>query len=387
MASPSLPKFTQPVAARNGVTTDDALATAPSNKPVRTPPEQCATSSSTASGGSSTSPSSSIADDVVVFCDYDATMTTRWVNTIIPSVGNGNPKPNPSTTSGLLSISSPTSASASTTSSSREKGLTAVQVVEHWSKFPQQYLQESRSRHRHYFAIENDATLSIEQKLPHMIRWYEETIEDLIKYARTPEVQLRKKDLPEMVAEHLRAGRIQLREGMKELVELLFEKGVPFVIISAGFADVIREVLRQFGIPPHKYVLWSNEFEFEEGSLEHDEGGDGLLRNVKPPLLHMYNKQLEVEEVEAYPMGSEVEAITNDPIRSGPEDEVEADVDVGKKCGEKKKKKNPNVPLAVWEAIGCRRTAISIGDSLGDAEMGNYSQQFGSQIKEARSCS
>ncbi|CAD7924199.1 unnamed protein product [Amoebophrya sp. A120] len=238
--------------------------------------------------------------DVVVFCDYDATISTRFVTVQNPKTGQLE----------------------------KQKGLTAVQLVEHWSRLPPSYHDAALKTHNHYFAIENDASMSKEVKTPFMIEWYEKTIDATVEIAE--QINFREGDLPSIVQDNL--DKVQIRPGMPELIKILKEKQIPLVIISAGYGNIIEEVLSQNGIARSDYVIWSNQFEFDTAERTTNPRG-GLLKAVKPPLLHMYNKQLW-------------------------------------KSGER----NPAVPEAVWAAIGQRNTAISIGDSLGDAQMGDAPQ-------------
>ncbi len=48
------------------------------------------------------------------------------------------------------------------------------------------------------------------------------------------------------VAEKLDA--VEVRRGALELIDCLYERGIDFVIISAGWADVIEELLSQWGV-------------------------------------------------------------------------------------------------------------------------------------------
>ena len=62
-----------------------------------------------------------------------------------------------------------------------------------------------------------------------------------------------------------------------ELIDACHAAGVPFIIISAGFKEVVEGILDCFGVARSKYVVWSNEMLFENQKLI----------GVKRPILHM----------------------------------------------------------------------------------------------------
>lgn len=183
------------------------------------------------------------AKDLIVFADYDWTITKRFI-----PAENGE----------------------------LELGITAFGFIEKYSKFPQSYHDKTGWYHTHYFGIENDGSLTVEEKTPHMIEWYEKVINLTLECAKDmPDFSLQ-----EWVNEN--KHKILIREGVKELIELCYAKDIPFVIISWGWADVIEVVLETFGIDKRHYTIWSNRMLFENEKLV----------GWSKPLLHMYNKKL-----------------------------------------------------------------------------------------------
>ncbi|CAD7934724.1 unnamed protein product [Amoebophrya sp. A25] len=184
------------------------------------------------------------ANRLVVFCDYDATITTRFLQKKAQHQDD----------------SSSHGEAVSPCVKGPEKGLTAVQLVEKWSRLPPAYIAESQRRHDYYFAIENDAHMSKDAKIPYMIKWYEETIDDFVRHAQ--DLDFKPSHVTDLVHENLH--RVELRDGMREVIDYCYSMNIPLVVISAGFGDVIRTVLAEHGIGPEKYTLWSNMFEYNE---------------------------------------------------------------------------------------------------------------------------
>jgi 2-hydroxy-3-keto-5-methylthiopentenyl-1-phosphate phosphatase len=75
-----------------------------------------------------------------------------------------------------------------------------------------------------YYPIEVDNRLTEEQKGPYMIEWWTQAHQLLI------DQKINKDDVAAMVAE----TPVNIREGLKELIENCKEKKVPFLVFSAG---------------------------------------------------------------------------------------------------------------------------------------------------------
>merc|ERR1711907_520823 len=89
-------------------------------------------------------------------------------------------------------------------------------------------------------------------------------------------------------------GGIMLREGMADLICQCQEASppIPFLIMSAGLGDVIKEFFAQrlhFALA-ETTVIVSNMMKF---------GDDGCLTGFSEPLMHMFNKNGSFFEQEA----------------------------------------------------------------------------------------
>lgn len=213
-------------------------------------------------------------NDFVVFADYDATITRRY-------------------------LSKPPGDSLC---------YTAFRTVECYTEFPKAYAELAKSLHTHYFAIETDGSLSIEEKLPYMIEWYQKVMDSMVKFGAEINFDVNQMvrealDLPSdasnsgdnnSLGPHAKGkvgpnSKIEIRPGMIELINLCYSRGIPFVIVSAGFANIIEEVLTLHGVGREKYELWSNVMDIAEDATN----GKQLLKGLKNELLHMYNKTLK----------------------------------------------------------------------------------------------
>lgn len=135
----------------------------------------------------------------------------------------------------------------------------------------------------HYYPIEIHPTMTREEKIPHMIEWYEKV--NFLLAAQN----LDRGDVVDAVAS---CHDFRIRQGVEEAFGLLHERGIPVIIVSAGLGNVIEEVVRQRIAKPGGVVgeAWSN-VRVLSNTMLWDE--DGLFVEFSEPLIHMYNKSLQ----------------------------------------------------------------------------------------------
>uniref|UniRef100_A0A3Q3GKC1 5'-nucleotidase n=1 Tax=Kryptolebias marmoratus TaxID=37003 RepID=A0A3Q3GKC1_KRYMA len=122
-----------------------------------------------------------------------------------------------------------------------------------------------------YHPIEITTSLSMEEKMPHMVEWWTKIHELLIQ-------QKVRKDL---LSHAVKESSVILRDGYKVFFDCLLERQVPLLIFSAGVGDVLEEVIRQNHVfHPNIHVI-SNYMDFDH---------TGVLRAFKGQLIHSYNK-------------------------------------------------------------------------------------------------
>ncbi|KAJ4970147.1 hypothetical protein NE237_003246 [Protea cynaroides] len=124
----------------------------------------------------------------------------------------------------------------------------------------------------YYYPMKNSLTIPFEEKAKHMEDWNKKGHALLIEAGLTLDT------IKRSVAD----AKIEFREGVVELLKLLEERGVPVLILSAGLADVIEEVLRQkLHRFPKNVKIVSNQMVFSK---------EGRLVSFKGKTVHILNK-------------------------------------------------------------------------------------------------
>ncbi|XP_053914661.1 cytosolic 5'-nucleotidase 3A isoform X1 [Cuculus canorus] len=122
-----------------------------------------------------------------------------------------------------------------------------------------------------YYAIEIDPALTIEEKYPYMVEWYNKS------HALLIEQGLQKDKFAEIVRE----SDVMLKEGYENFFDKLSEHNIPVFIFSAGIGDILEEVIHQAGVYHSNVKVVSNFMDFDE---------NGILKGFKGELIHVYNK-------------------------------------------------------------------------------------------------
>jgi len=157
-----------------------------------------------------------------------------------------------------------------------EKCWTTHSVLEDAMKGHDVYYQKSLELKAKYTPIEYCPIMSIEEKIPYMIEWWDGSHELTVKS------QFRESELEKYCA----GANVHLRDGANELVRLLDENSVPVLVFSAGVQDIIERFLRRemSSIPSSVHVI-SNKMEFSE---------EGICTGFRRPLIHTFNKNSSV---------------------------------------------------------------------------------------------
>nr|XP_008169430.1 cytosolic 5'-nucleotidase 3A isoform X3 [Chrysemys picta bellii] len=155
-----------------------------------------------------------------------------------------------------------------------------------------------------YYAIEIDPDLTIEEKYPYMVEWYNKSHTLLVeqglqkdKFAeivRESDVMLNiSKEMEPPLVKLLQTGSLPLvcraererglmsREGYENFFDKLNEHNIPVFIFSAGIGDILEEVIHQAGVYHSNVKVVSNFMDFDES---------GVLKGFKGELIHVYNK-------------------------------------------------------------------------------------------------
>jgi len=144
-------------------------------------------------------------------------------------------------------------------------------VIENYSRLPASFREKQKQMFEKFYPIEIDPHLTVEEKLPHMLEWYDEGHELMLQ------CDLVKQDFALMVQEN----PTEFREGTSALLSDLNQQNIPVLVFSAGVGDVIDEALKISGLMKDNVKVISNYMEFDEN--------DKLIR-FSSQLIHMFNK-------------------------------------------------------------------------------------------------
>lgn len=151
------------------------------------------------------------------------------------------------------------------------RGGSSFSPVRRLGFMPEEYAEKALQLYAHYHPMELDPTLPTDEKLALMHEWWEAQLLLMIQYGL-------KREHLEGVAE---AGMVTLRPGVRELFQELHQHGIPVLVLSAGFGDVIEMVLRHEG-------LLSSNVHVIANFLDYDETGKSVA--YRPPIIHGLNK-------------------------------------------------------------------------------------------------
>jgi len=141
------------------------------------------------------------------------------------------------------------------------------------------YPEKAKALFDEYHPIEVDTKVQPEVKKEKMEEWWRKHFELLIASG------MNKRDL----AKVLTSSKIQFREGTREFLGYLHERGIPIVILSSSGLgeEIISMYLEKEGCLYDNVHIVGNAFEWD---------GDGNVTGVKEPIIHVANKNETVFE-------------------------------------------------------------------------------------------
>jgi 5'-nucleotidase len=152
-------------------------------------------------------------------------------------------------------------------------------VLENFPELPKCYTEKVKELRSHYYPIELDPALSVQEKTPHMAEWYTKANLAL------GECQVKADWFPRMVD----ASNCELRDSTDVLLKTANNGSVPFIILSAGIGDLIREILSHQKLMLENMRIVSNFLEFDSKS--------GVVVGLKSDMpIHMFNKKAPSQE-------------------------------------------------------------------------------------------
>lgn len=138
------------------------------------------------------------------------------------------------------------------------------------TQLPKDYHQRSQALYNHYRPVEIKAEMSMEQKIPHMVEWYDK-IQELLTGFELPRTSL---------DQILKEVSVELRSGTEALLSKLDACGVPVLVFSAGLGDMVAAILRHHScLLPNVHII-SNFLKYK---------GD-TVSGFRDQVIHMFNK-------------------------------------------------------------------------------------------------
>jgi len=149
---------------------------------------------------------------------------------------------------------------------------TTYGIIEKSELLSDSYRTELRNLYNLYHAIETDPHMSIEEKTPHMVKWW--TLANACFVAEKISTRL----FPHMISK----SNIAFREKVLEFFHLAHSSNVPLLIFSAGIADVIEGVTEYFLGRTFKNIhVVGNHVVADK---------DDTVIGFREPLIHVFNK-------------------------------------------------------------------------------------------------
>jgi len=144
-------------------------------------------------------------------------------------------------------------------------------VLENYRELGEDYVKKTNALRAKYHPIELDLSISLEDKIPHMVEWYTNANSLLT------DAGVHRSWYPKMIDQ----SNCDLRDDTDKMMSELHKQKVPCLILSAGLGDLILELLKHFQVFHDNVKVVSNFCEYNS---------DGLIVGLKKPMIHMYNK-------------------------------------------------------------------------------------------------
>ncbi len=139
-------------------------------------------------------------------------------------------------------------------------------------KVSKEFIDECIKIFKHYHKFEIDESLSIDEKMPIMNEWYKKNIETLIKFGITEEIINYASNCESIM---------DFRDGAVKFLEVMNDKNIPIIVISAGVGNIIEQFLINNNCNYPNIYICSNFLEYE----------NGIVKSVRDNnLIHPLNK-------------------------------------------------------------------------------------------------
>lgn len=149
-----------------------------------------------------------------------------------------------------------------------EHAPTSAGILETCGYMSEKYVERAKELFAIYFAKEVDPNLSIPEKIITMNEWMDKNMVNMIENA------LKYDDLKKVI----QTGKMILRDGVEDFLEMAYLRSIPVVIFSAGIGDLITATLSHNKLFTSNVHVISNFFSFDKNG--HVTGFAGETINV-----------------------------------------------------------------------------------------------------------
>lgn len=157
---------------------------------------------------------------------------------------------------------------------------TTFTIFEMCPQIPDSFKQETKRLNNKYLPIEMDPQLSVDEKIPYMVRWWKDSAK-LFEGLHLDEGQIEKT---------VETTGLHFRDGCDEMLLRLYNCDIPLLVFSAGIGDVVLAGLR------HEKLYYPNT-QVISNFLAYD--GDHI-NGFKGNIIHIFNKNEHAIENTAY---------------------------------------------------------------------------------------
>ncbi len=153
-----------------------------------------------------------------------------------------------------------------------KEGTSLISFLRDGEYLDPKYNDEAKQLFAKYYPMEIDPTLDEKKKFQVVNAWWTEHFALLVRYWLTKEV------LDKVIAEN----KVVFADGIQDFFDVLTEKNIPLVIVSAGIEYLIRGFLEKYRLRYSRVFTVANVFDFSS---------DGKVVGVKN-IIHGMNKSV-----------------------------------------------------------------------------------------------
>jgi len=159
-----------------------------------------------------------------------------------------------------------------------DKTLTAKESTDSWDAsgrlLGEDFQKKIEELHEKYSPIEQDYTISFEEKKKAMEEWYHKSLNLYYAY------HLTKEQLEKSIAQ----SNLFFRQGAKQFLQDMYTNRIPVIILSAGIRNVIEYFLKKENCLYDNIYIIANRLSFDE---------NGNIEDFHNSMIHTLNKTME----------------------------------------------------------------------------------------------